>query len=90
MSKYIPEGDHSYSTQLNEGALKTYQCRIDVSKHLFYIGKFSGLLHLAEYCKNDFPQEYILTFIFDNIFILSICYFRMEEIGSLYIPKVKS
>ena len=36
LSKYIPKGNHSYDTRLNEGDLKTYHCRT-------YIFKQTGL-----------------------------------------------
>ena len=32
LPKYIPKGNHSYNTQLNEGGQKTYHCRTDVFK----------------------------------------------------------
>ena len=36
LSKYIPKGNQSYNTRLNEGGLKTYHCRTDVFKYLFF------------------------------------------------------
>ena len=36
LSKYIPKGNHSYNTWLNEGGLKTYNCRTDVFKYWFF------------------------------------------------------
>ena len=36
LSKYIPEGNHSYNTQLNEVGLNTYHCRTDVFKYSFF------------------------------------------------------
>ena len=36
LSKYIPKGNRSYNTRLNEGGLKTYHCRTDVFKYSFF------------------------------------------------------
>ena len=36
LSKYIPKGNHSYNTRLNERGLKTYHCRTDVFKYSFF------------------------------------------------------
>ena len=36
LSKYIPKGNHSYNTSLNEGGLKSYYCRTDVFKYSFF------------------------------------------------------
>ena len=36
LSKYIPKGNHSNNTRLNEGGLKIYHCRTGVFKYSFF------------------------------------------------------
>ena len=36
LPKYIPKGNHSNNTRLNEESLKIYHCRTDVFKYSFF------------------------------------------------------